>query len=102
MSIRNSVLAVTPTTIYTSVGQTAATLIYFCNRSLSAITFTVHVLPAGSLVSPVNMIYYDVQLAPTDTYILDTERLILDHDDSIVAFASQPDAVSTTVSYVEV
>lgn len=102
MALANTTLGITPTTIYTSSGQSAVTLIYFCNRSLAPITFTVHAVTNGETATLSNIIYYDVPLAPTDTFVLDTERLILDAGDSIVALASQVDSMSVTVSYVGV
>lgn len=102
MALANITLGTTPTTIYTSSGQSAITLVYFCNRSLSPITFTVHAVSNGDAATLSNIIYYEVQLAPTDTYVLDTERLILDSGDSIVAIASHIDSVSVTVSSVGV
>ena len=102
MALANTTLGTTPTTIYTSTGQSAVTLVYFCNRSLATISFTVHAVSSGDTATLSNIIYYDVQLAPTDTYVVDTERLILDSGDSLVALASQVDSVSVTVSSVGV
>lgn len=102
MTIRNTSLDVTPTVIYTSTNQTAVSVIYFCNHSIGPVTFSVHVVPVGQTPDVTNLIYYNVQLSPSDTYIVDSERLLMDDGDTIVAFASQATSVSATVSFIGV
>ena len=103
MSIKSTILSgVTPDTIYQSAGQTAVTTSYFCNKSMGIVTINIHLVPSGGLAQPENLIYWALEIASNDTYIMDTERLIFDSGDSIVAEASSPGSIVATVSYVEV
>ena len=103
MSIKSTMLSGTsPDTIYQSTGQTAVTTTYFCNVSLGMLTINVHLVPAGGIAAPENLIYWALEIDANDTFIIDTERLILDSGDSIVALASGPGSIVATVSYVEV
>ncbi len=102
MAIKNTVLGVSPTSIYSSSKTSAVSTIYLCNKSQGMLTFSIYAVPAGQVANIDNIIYYDVQLSPTDTYVIDTERLILDNNDSLVALASQDNAIVVTVSYVGV
>jgi len=102
MAIRNTTLGTAPAQIYASSNTSAISLMYFCNVSSGSQTFTVHAVPAGGTASIANVIYYNVQISPTDTFVVDTERLILDHGDSVVAVASQDSTIVATVSYVGV
>ncbi len=104
MSIKSTVLsgAGSPDTVYQSNGQTAVTTAYYCNRSPALITVNIHLVPSGQSATVDNIIYWAIQIAANDTYIMDTERLIFDQGDSIVAEASLPSAIVATVSYVGV
>ena len=103
MSIKSTILSGgTPTTVYQSSTQTAVTTSYFCNKSQQLVYVNIHLVPSGGTAVPENLIYWQIEIDSNDTYIMDTERLIFDTDDSIVAVASEPDSIVATVSYVEV
>lgn len=100
MSIKSTTLDVTATNIYTSNGVSALTTVYFCNTSPGVLTFNVYAVPSGLSADQTNIMYYALQIAPSDTYVLDTEKLILDNGDSIVANATIGGSIVSTVSYV--
>lgn len=114
MAIKNTVLDTTPTAIFTSGVTTASennvvVSLYICNVTMSTVTFNLYIVPAGKIADPIginpvsadsNIIYYAVQVAGTDTYVIDTERLMLEHGDSIVATTSQANSLVATVSYM--
>ena len=102
MTIKNTTLGTAATTIYTSSGETALTTMYFCNTSPGELTFNIYAVPAGDTAGPSNIIYYALQIAPTDTFVLDAERLILEDGDSIVANATISGSIVSTVSSVSV
>jgi hypothetical protein len=82
--------------------MSAITLIYLCNTTGSAETFTMHVKDAtGTATADGNMIYDTVNIPANDTFVLDMERLILDTDNVIVAFASAATAITVTISSME-
>ena len=110
MSIQNTMLGTNPTTIFVSTanlksigptGTSAVTTIHFCNTTLNLVTFDVYVVPSSTgTVGNDTMIYNTIQLAPEDTYILDTEKLMLDSGDQIIATASIFNAVTATVCFI--
>ena len=103
MSIKSTILSGgTPTTVYQSAGQTAVTTSYYCNKSTQMVMINIHLVPSGGVALPDNIIYWQLAIDANDTYIMDTERLIFSNNDSIVALATEVDAIVATVSYVEV
>jgi hypothetical protein len=102
MSIQSTVLDTTATTIYTSSGTSAVTVMYFCNTNPGALTFNIYAVPNGYSAGDTNIIYYAVQIAAQDTYVIDTERLLLDNGDSIVANCTIAGVIVSTVSYLGV
>jgi hypothetical protein len=64
-------LAATQTSIYTVPASTEAVIssITICNRSATATTFRVALLPGGGAVANADYIYYDLPIAGNDTFI---------------------------------
>lgn len=103
MAIQNEVLDTSPAAVYTSNGNSAVTAIYLCNVSPNTVTFNMFAVPSGDLADPtLNMIYSAVPITPGDTYVIDTEKLILEGGDSLVAQASDVDSIIATVSYLRI
>lgn len=103
MAIFNSTLNTTFTTVFSSplsFDSTAVTAIYLCNKGVGVASVNVHLVPSGDLASDSNIIYYDLKLAPSDTYVIDSERIILDQGDSIVAVSDVAGDVVATVTYM--
>lgn len=100
MPIINSTLTNIPAqSIYTSSGNSAVTTIYFCNKTGLSVTVNVYVVANASVSGGNNIIYSNLVLAGNDTYVVDSERLLLDDGSFIAANASANSAVITTVSY---
>jgi hypothetical protein len=100
MAIKNTTLDTTPLAIYTSVNDSAVTTIYFCNKTVGPVTFSVHLAHIEQAADATNIIYNNLEIAPTDTFVLDTEKVILADGDSIYATANNADSIVATVSYV--
>lgn len=90
------------TTLYTSSGTTTTTAVYFMNNHTSTVTLQIHVVLSSGSAADSNKIIKDLELAASDTYVLDTERLVLGDGDSIQATADVGSVVYTTVSYIGV
>ena len=74
------------TSIYTSTDDSATTVIYLCNTSSNAVFVTVCLVPRSTVADDqLNAIYYNIPISSNDTYIIDTEKIILEHGDSIQA-----------------
>jgi hypothetical protein len=64
-------------------------------------TFDIYVCPSSTIVTPASTrIYSAVNLQAGDTYVVDSEKLILSSGDMIKANTSGTSAISMTVSYI--
>lgn len=102
MALSQATLTGSATAVYTSSGQSAVTTMYLCNYSGSDTTVTVYLVATGGTASNSNIIYKTVPIAAGDTYIIDTERLVLGDGDMVQALAAATSSVTMTISYVGV
>jgi hypothetical protein len=100
MAITNTALTTTATEIYRSTGDSATTVMHFCNYTNNGATANVWVVPTGGTPSSDNIIYSNVSLTAQNTLVVDTEKLILGDDDAIYANVSIDGSVTATVSYI--
>jgi hypothetical protein len=99
MAITNTSLDTYTQEIYHSYGENAVTTIYLCNTSGNTVMVDLHACKANTTPSTSNLIYYQLPIAAGDTYVIDTEKLILETDDTLQAFADTGNAVvATTIS----
>ena len=93
MAITNfQVTANTASAAFTASADTAVTVIYITNKSSSDGNVNVYVVPSGDSVSENFKIYNNLLIPATDTYILDTEKLILENGDKI--YIEAPDSAA--------
>lgn len=85
MALTSSTISNTATSIFTSVGSSVVTAAYFCNSGSFPVLLTVHAVPSGNSATVDNAIYYQIPLTINDTYVLDSEKLVLDDGDSLHA-----------------
>ena len=72
--------------IYEATAATAVTSIHMCNITSSNATINIYLLPEdGSTTAPTeeNKIYNTLTISATDSYIIDTEKMILGNGDKI-------------------
>lgn len=100
MSIINTALTTTASNIYVSSGNSATTVIHFCNYTNNGATANVWVVPSGSTANSGTIIYSNVSLTAQNTLVVDTEKLILSNGDTIQANVSVNGSVTATVSYI--
>ena len=102
MAITNSLITTgAAANVYVSSGSSAITAIYFCNIDSTARTFDVYVCPSGNTLTPLSSrVYSGVQIQAGDTYVIDSEKLILGSGDMIKANASSTNSISMTISYI--
>lgn len=100
MAIKNTYLASTSVTqVFSATNQTAITTAIFCNVTTNTdVTVDVFAVPFGSAALPQTQIMKAVPLTGGDTFVLDTERLILEQNDTIWAQASTSNCVTVTIS----
>jgi len=96
MALASVVLSNITNPLFTSVGTHAITVIYICNSGSVAVPFNIYAVPNGSVPGGNNIIYSSVPLTVNDTYVIDTEKLILNNGDSIHANLAVPAMTTTT------
>lgn len=96
MAITSTPLSDVIASIFTSDGSNAVTTMYFCNTGERVAYLTVHVVPKTFMPDETNIIYYQVPIANQDTYVVDTEKLILEDGDKIFANLAIPYFSSNT------
>ena len=101
MSITNATLNTgAAAAVFTSSGSTAMTTAYLCNRTPTPVTVNVFVVASGAVASQTtNMIYSNLVIAGDDTYILESERILLSNGDFIAGNASVTNSIVATVIY---
>lgn len=98
---RATVPQTTAAAVYSSVGNTAISNVYFCNYSGATVTIDVYIVPDdSSLAGDENRIYKSVSIPASDTFVMDTEKLVFADGDMLQASCSAASAVTATISYV--
>lgn len=93
----------TTTAAFTATGDVAVTVIYICNTSATDGDVDVYLVPNGETVGSQHLIYKNLIIRSNDTYIIDSEKLILGTGDRI--FIAAPDSAgefNATISTIEV
>jgi hypothetical protein len=102
MALAQATLTTGYVTQYTSSGDSAVTTIHVCNTSGGAISFDLCVVPSGGSASDSTIVYKTVNVNATDTYIIDTEKLVLGNGDFIAAKDDTGSVTVMTISYVSI
>jgi len=104
MAISTTQVNNTNTTIYTSSGSSAVTLITICNYSASAITVDMHIVPNGGTASNANIMLKELTIAAKDTYIVyqGGEKIVLGNGDMVSVIASAGSSANAITSYVSI
>jgi hypothetical protein len=100
MTIRNTQIATIPTQIFIADQQQAITTMVFCNVSTLTTTVSVFAVPFGSNAGITTQIINEVEIPPTETFVMDTERLVLEDNDAIFAQSSLNNGITATISSV--
>jgi len=90
--------------VFTATADTAVTTIHLCNISSAAdASINIYLLPSdGSTTVPTenNKLYNQLTVQATDTYIIDTEKLILANGDKI--FIELPDSSGQIIATISI
>ena len=96
------------TTMYTATSNVAVTCMWVCNTyvggspSINGADLTLHFVKNGDPLLPGNMIVNALPVPAGETVVFDSEKIILDNGDRIVASASKPGLLSFTISTIQV
>lgn len=86
MSLHSTMLTTEEmTSIYESKKASVITTIYICNTGEDLVHFNVYAVPHKQTAGIKNTIYHQVPLTAHDTYVIDTEKLLLEDKDAIFA-----------------
>lgn len=101
MAITSTQLTTTSANIIygTSTQTKGITALYMSNQTGSAVTANVFLVPSGGTVANCR-IYSNISIAGFDSFIADTERIVLDSGDSLWANCSTANGVVMTISSV--
>ena len=108
MAINSTRLTTTgDTTLYTSAGVNAVTLIVVCNTGPpdpadENCLLQVNLVKNGVLPSDTNCIVKNLLIPAGETVFFSEERIVLDTGDTVRATASEPNLLSITVSTIAV
>ena len=102
MALAQATLTTSYVTQYTSSGDSAITTIHICHTSAGPIVFDLCIVPSGGTASDSTIAYKTVTVAATDTYIIDTEKLVLGNGDFIAAKDDTGSVTVMTISYVSI
>ena len=87
--------------VFTATENTAVTTIHLCNITNVAATVNIYLLPddgSTATITENNKLYNQLNIPATDTYIIDTEKMILSQGDRI--FIQVPDSTGQIVATV--
>ena len=114
MAITNSFIDATLTTVFTSSGENAITSMIFCNYAdadniagdnilTDADTFLdVHIVKSTESATDSNKILHQLKMPAGETFIMDTEKFVLDNGDKVICQTTSPATVSVTISTIGV
>lgn len=110
MAIQSVAIAATNTTIFTATGDKMVATIIFCNQELpnplqldSNTTYLdLHLVPDGDTPDTVNRIVNGLMIPAGETVFFDTERIVLQDGDSVVASTTSPAVITATISTVDI
>ena len=93
MAITNfQVAATTGSAAFTAGADAAVTVIYITNKTDSDGTVDVYITPNGASVSENHLVYSQLTIKARDTYIIDTEKMILETGAKI--YIAAPDSAA--------
>jgi len=97
MAISSSSLTTTPTPVFTSTGINVISTVYYCNiDQANAQTFSVWLVPSGGEPDETNLVYNNVSVVASDTFVIDREKVVLENGDMI--YANCTANISVTIS----
>jgi hypothetical protein len=102
MALINTTLTTAVANIYASTGNSVVVTAFVCNTDSSARTFNLYAVPTSGTASTSNQILKEVSINAGDTYIMNSERLILANGETLRANASVNSVLVVTVSYTGV
>ena len=102
MAISQATVGTSATTLFTSVGNNATTAMFFMNDNGSTRQLTVFIVKSGGTAGATNTITKAIDVTGGNTYVINTEKIVLANGDTIQALASHAASIHATVSSVSI
>jgi len=102
MAIAQGTITTSAATLFTSSGTNAVTALYLMNDHSGTVTVQLHIVTDGDSIGNTNRIIKNLEIPAGDTFVIDTERLVLGNNDKIQATADVDSVCYSTISYVGV
>lgn len=110
MAIQSTAINTFNTDLYVSSGNTAVTCIWVCNTATynpasptTDLTYLdLHFVKQGDGITATNLIVSQLAVPAGETVTFDTEKIILDNGDRVVASSALPANLVATVSSIDV
>lgn len=110
MAIQSIAIASSNTTIFTATGDKMVATMIFCNQALpnpiqidSNTTYLdIHLVKKLDTPSTTNRIVNALMIPAGETVFFDTERIVLQDGDTVVASTTSPAIVTCTISTVDI
>jgi hypothetical protein len=65
-------------------------------------TLTAHLVESGGSLGPSNMVINALPISAGETFVMDTEKLVLEAGDSMQVLSGSPNNLVATLSYVDI
>jgi hypothetical protein len=65
-------------------------------------TLTAHLIESGGSLGPSNMVINALPISAGETFVMDTEKLVLEAGDSMQVLSGSPNNLVATLSYVDI
>ena len=110
MAIASVAVLATNTTIFTASGDKMIATMIFCNTAFpnplqddSNVTYLdIFLVKNGASASNTNKIVNALMIPAGETVFFDTERIVLENGDKVIAVTTSPAVVSCTISTVDI
>ena len=110
MAIQSIAIGATDTTIFTATGDKMIATMIFCNQALpnplqvdSNVTYLdIHLVKKLESASSTNRIVNALMIPAGETVFFDTERIVLQDGDKVIASTTSPAVITCTISTVDI
>ena len=100
MAITNTVVTTgNAANVYVSSGNSIIATSYVYNGSGGGVLVELFLVPSGGTANITTQIYGNLVITDTDTYVLDTEKIILGDGDALMGNCNVANGATVTVSY---
>lgn len=102
MAVTTTKLLATTSNVYVSSGNTVISTMHFCNTDTVDRTFSLYVVGSGGTANANTIVYSNVVIPPSDTYVISKEPFVFQNGDFMAASGNVANVIITTVTYASV